>query len=108
MTNTQAVDYAIGLIKIDGIEPTDDFKAYIEKEKKGEITLEDAKKYLDKEYKIKETGKNAAYDTFVQPDEIGVLIEKKRIGTGKGIIGNTDHFDDCNDEIAKMFSGDNI
>lgn len=34
MTNTQAVDYAIGLIKIDGIEPTDDFKAYIEKEKK--------------------------------------------------------------------------
>ena len=24
MTNTQAVDYAIGLIKIDGIEPTDE------------------------------------------------------------------------------------
>lgn len=32
--------------------------------------------------KAKETGKNAAYDTFVQPNEIGVLIEKKRIGTG--------------------------
>ena len=34
MTNAQAWDYAIGLIKVDGLEPTDDFKEYIEKEKK--------------------------------------------------------------------------
>lgn len=37
---------------------------------------------------------------IVQPDEIGDV--KKRIGAGKGLIGNTDHFDDCNDEIAKL------
>lgn len=43
------------LIKVDGLEPTDDFKKYIEKEKKGEITFEDAKRYLDKKYKMKET-----------------------------------------------------
>ena len=55
MTNTEAWNYAIGLIKVDGLEPTDDFKEYIEKEKKGEITAEDAKKYLDKKYKMKET-----------------------------------------------------
>ena len=30
----------------------------------------------------------------------------KRIGIGKGIIGNTDHFDDDNGEIVKLFSGD--
>ena len=39
---------------------------------------------------------------IVQPDEIGGVDVKKRIGAGKGLIGNTDHFDDCNDEIAKM------
>ena len=51
MTNTEAWDYAIGLIKVDGLEPTEDFKKYIELEKKGQITMEDAKKYLDKKYK---------------------------------------------------------
>ncbi len=55
MTNEQAWDYAIGMIKVDGLEPTDDFKKYIEKEKKGEVTMEDAKKFLDKKYKMKET-----------------------------------------------------
>lgn len=33
MTNAQAWDYAIGMIKMDGLEPTEDFKMYIEKEK---------------------------------------------------------------------------
>ncbi len=55
MTNSQAWDYAIGMIKVDGLEPTEDFKKYIEKEKNREITFEDAKKYLDKKYKMKET-----------------------------------------------------
>ena len=34
MTNSQAWDYAIGMIKVDGLEPTEEFKKYIEKEKK--------------------------------------------------------------------------
>ena len=55
MTNTQAWDYAIGMIKVDGLEPTTEFKEYIEKEKKGEITMEDAKRFLDKKYKMKES-----------------------------------------------------
>lgn len=54
MTNTQAWNYAIGMIKVDGLEPTKEFKEYIEKEKRGEITMEDAKKFLDKKYKMKE------------------------------------------------------
>lgn len=26
MTNTQAWDYAVGMIKVDGLEPTEEFK----------------------------------------------------------------------------------
>lgn len=55
MTNAQAWDYAIGMIKVDGLEPTPEFMKYIEKEKSGEITMEDAKIFLDKKYKMKET-----------------------------------------------------
>ena len=55
MTNAEAWNYAIGIIKVDGLEPTEDFTEYIEKEKRGEITPEDARKYLDKKYKMKET-----------------------------------------------------
>lgn len=33
MTNSQAWDYAIGMIKVDGLEPTEDLKKYIEKKK---------------------------------------------------------------------------
>ena len=54
MTNTQAWNYAIGMIKVDGLEPTKEFKEYIEKEKRGEITMEDEKKFLDKKYKMKD------------------------------------------------------
>lgn len=54
MTSAKAWDFAIGLIKVDGLEPTEDFKKYIELEKQGLATCEDLKKYLDKKYKIKE------------------------------------------------------
>lgn len=54
MTNSQAWNYAIGMIKVDGLEPTEDLKKYIEKEKRGEVTMEDVKLFLDKKYKIKE------------------------------------------------------
>jgi hypothetical protein len=55
MTSEQAWNYAIGMIKVDGLEPSEDFKQYIEKEKRGEVTMEDAKRFLDKKYKMKET-----------------------------------------------------
>ena len=54
MTNEQAWNYAIGMIKVDGLEPTEDFKQYIEKEKRGEVTTEDLKRYLDTKYKMKD------------------------------------------------------
>lgn len=54
MTVKAAWDYAIGMIKVDGLEPTEDFKKYIELEKNGQATTEDLKKYLDKKYKVKQ------------------------------------------------------
>ena len=59
MTNTQAWDYAVGMIKVDGLEPTPEFKEYIEKEKRGEVTMDDIKQYFDKKYKVKEDAVNA-------------------------------------------------
>jgi len=53
MTNADAWDYAIGMIKVDGLEPTREFKEYIEKEKRGEATMEDLKLFLNRKYKVK-------------------------------------------------------
>lgn len=38
MTNAEAWDYAIGMIKVDGLEPTAEFKEYIDREIRGELT----------------------------------------------------------------------
>ena len=46
-----AWEYALGMIKIDGLEPSREFLEYVEKEKKGEITDDDIIKLLDKKYK---------------------------------------------------------
>lgn len=51
MEKSKAWDFALGLIKVDGLEPTKDFLELVEKEKKGEITTEDIKNYLDRKYK---------------------------------------------------------
>lgn len=55
MTKRGAWNYAIGLIKVDGLEPTEDFKKLIEKEINGEMTTADLKQYLDKKYTVKGT-----------------------------------------------------
>lgn len=47
-------DYALGLIKVDGLEPSPEFMELIEKEKRGEMTTDDMRKVLDKKYKMKQ------------------------------------------------------
>ena len=49
-------DYGIGMIKVDGLEPTPEMKELINKEKKGEISMEEVKKALDRKYKMKRQG----------------------------------------------------
>ena len=53
MTKTEAWNYALGMIKIDGLRPTKDFKKYIKLEKSGKATTKDIKRYLDKRYMAK-------------------------------------------------------
>jgi hypothetical protein len=53
MNKSEAWDYALGIIKVDGIEPSKEFLELVEKEKKGEITDQDIKKHLDQKYKMK-------------------------------------------------------
>jgi len=53
MSKEDAWDYAIGMIKIDGLEPTPDFLEMVEREKRGEMTREDIKKVLDTKYHMK-------------------------------------------------------
>lgn len=51
----EAWDYAIGMLKADGLEPTPEMMEMIEKEKRGEITMEEIKKALDRRYKKTQT-----------------------------------------------------
>ena len=46
-------DYAIGMIKVDGLEPTPEMRELIEREKRGEITMEQVREALDQRYKMK-------------------------------------------------------
>lgn len=46
-------DYALGMIKVDGLEPSQEFKELVEKEKAGDMTTDDIRKVLDKRYKVK-------------------------------------------------------
>ena len=55
MTKSEAWDYAIGMLKVEGLTPTKDFQEYIEKEKRDEIIVDDIQKFLDKKYKMPET-----------------------------------------------------
>ena len=53
MDKDVAWDYALGLIKVDGLEPTAEFLDLVEREKRGEITLNDIERELGKRYRMK-------------------------------------------------------
>ena len=45
--------YSIGSIRIEGIEPTEDYKKYVELERLGLAAEEDERRYLHKAYWVK-------------------------------------------------------
>jgi len=51
MKNADAWNYAIGLVRGAGLEPTEEFLKAVEKEKQGEISMEELKRFLDEKYK---------------------------------------------------------
>ena len=54
MAKEPAWDYAIGIVQVDGIKPSDDFLKLVEKEKSGELTSKDIRDVLVKKYTVKE------------------------------------------------------
>ena len=53
MTNEQAWNFAIGIVQIDGIKPSEEFLE-LERQKRGEITNEDIRTELFRKYAISE------------------------------------------------------
>ncbi len=53
-------NYALGMIQVDGLEPSPEFLEWVEKEKKGEMTMEDLRRALDQKYKTK--GRTRMYE----------------------------------------------
>jgi hypothetical protein len=53
MDKKAAWDYALGLIQIDGLKPTSEFLEMVDKEIKGEMTLNEIERSLNKKYKMK-------------------------------------------------------
>jgi len=53
MEKQTAWNYALGLIKIDGLKPTPEFLAMVEKEVRGEMTLSEIEFSLNKKYRMK-------------------------------------------------------
>ena len=46
-------DYALGLIKVDGLEPSAEFQEMVKKEERGELSTTDMRRVLDQKYKLK-------------------------------------------------------
>ena len=59
MPKEKAWNYAIGIVQIEGIKPSDDFLELVEKEKKGLITSSDIQRVLMKKYTVIEDAVNA-------------------------------------------------
>lgn len=56
MSNSEAWDYAIDMVKVDDLEPTEELKELIAKEKNGDITKDDILDELNKRYRMKSEG----------------------------------------------------
>ena len=50
--NDKAWDYAIGIVQVEGIKPSEDFLELVEKEKRGKLTNDDIRRVLVKKYTV--------------------------------------------------------
>ena len=59
MSKEKAWNYAIGIVQVEGIKPSDDFLELVEKEKNGLMTSDDIQRVLMKKYTVIEDAVNA-------------------------------------------------
>lgn len=50
--NEKAWNYAIGIVQVEGIKPSEEFLELVEKEKRGELTGDDIPRILYSKYKV--------------------------------------------------------
>lgn len=62
--------YLVGSIRIDGIEPSEEFLRFAELERQGLLTKEDIKNFCNKPHKVKER--------FCDPDFTDTTAEEKK------------------------------
>jgi predicted HTH domain antitoxin len=74
MGKSEAWDYALGIIKADGLKPSDEFLQLVEKEKKGEISEQELKDFLDQKYKIKNQENLTGFDNTKNYKAISILL----------------------------------
>ena len=51
MNSKQAWNYSLGLLKVDGLSPSKEFRKLVDLEQRGKVTDTDIKRFLDKKYK---------------------------------------------------------
>ena len=76
--------YRIGSIVIEGIEPTEEYKECIKKEREGSLTEEEIKKIINRPYRIKDEKQQSAEEvreamlrmTSMTLDEINEFINR--------------------------------
>ena len=51
MKNGEAWTFAIGMVRMAGLEPSEEMLGLIEQEKRGEINMNEMKEFLDRKYK---------------------------------------------------------
>lgn len=49
----KAWDFALGLLQMDGLVPSEDFLKLVDQEKSGSITTQEIKNYLNHKYQMK-------------------------------------------------------
>ena len=59
ISKEKAWNYAIGIVQVEGIKPSDDFLELVEKEKEGLMTSDDIQRVLMKKYTVIEDTVNA-------------------------------------------------
>lgn len=83
--------YSIGSIRIEGIEPTEDYKKYVELERLGLATEEDVRRYLHKTYQVKPIMPSELPD--VRIDYKGLLDYAQKKGVSVSVL--TDEEKNC-------------
>ena len=58
LSKERAWNYAIGIVQVEGIKPSNEFLELVEKEKNGQLTSEDIQRVLIKKYTVIEDSGN--------------------------------------------------